>query len=88
MIDPADVGEIARRIVEHVEGLTGRPVSGGDDVLDREWSVLGLDSVSNFELLMRLEQDAGIALDDAFLLTRKTPRAAARAIADLKRKNR
>lgn len=45
------------------------------DILDREWSALGLDSLDVLELAVRCEEELGVEIPDQALAWCATPRA-------------
>lgn len=69
--------------LERVLRVAAGAVDGGafdTDVLDREFTDLGYDSLNLLEAVARIEQDYGIALADSVIGEATTPRALVHAV--------
>lgn len=70
-----DLGRVLRAAAGAVDGGVFDA-----DVLDREFTDLGYDSLNLLEAVARIEQDYGISLGDSVIGEATTPRALVRAV--------
>lgn len=77
------IDEIVGRILFHVSDVSEARLEPAPECQRADWASLGLDSVSVFQLQMKLESEFDVVLEDTFMLKNKNPTEAASTIASL-----
>lgn len=72
--------DVLESVVSITSKVTRRRLRRSQDVEDKHFSAMGVDSINVFEIILALEQQFEVSLDDEFLFENSTPAKAADAL--------